>query len=1156
MSIDVFMNGNEAYGHFMIAADYIVLACGLFTRSKTKARAFAGSIGRNKLKWGFMNYHTESRSKWTGLFSPVKMGYDQFIYTLMINNDLNKQYLMTTAEELETDIYNYFMANFKLPLKREWTAYLYEQTIGQGYLKEPRVQRMTANRQENIILMLKGKEVSLAEIKVYEFSDLTEAAFNEIVSKGLREKKICITEKPMKPLEFQSFSDYISNYGASLVANLEKGIEPLMPLKGTVDALALKHKRLYPQQSACVNGIIALKKQGVKYGILNECMGVGKSIQAASVIEAYFVEKYLKENPKKQLTDAYMEGIINYRAIIICPGHICEKWVKEIEEEIPFAKVTMITDFAQLISLRQKGRKAEGREFFVISKEFCKLGTQISPIPTKVRWRFPSLPVCQDCLEEYNKTYYRQGYGKDGECPNCHGRNFKNMKITEYGRLQGLTCPCCDEILLKSRNYSSGLPLENDDASRVTLMPSDFASHKSTNSTCYHCNTPLWGANSKPLVMYGKAPKPSRWYKVTHDKNFSRKSKVSSFVLKEYEDSYYGQCITTSGLEKCAQEYGPRKVSPSHYIKKYLNGFFEFCVLDELHKYEGAGTAQANAAHSLIKVSRFSIGLTGTISNGSAASFFYLLFMLEPKRMLEKGYTWSPEGYMKFCRDYGCIESVFEAARSNEDECYNSNSRGKQIQAPRVKPGISPLLFADFLLDRCVFLDIADLSRHLPPLKEQVVTVRLPDKILGAYNKTMDVLRESIFSPEGKRMLSNILQFGLSYPDKPYGRLDIKSSLLEDVLVAAVSNFEEYETLDNLLPKEEKLVEIVNKELEEGRNCFVFASYTGSSETNITYRLQRIIEKHCNLKGRVEIIHPRSPSASKREQWMHKKAAEGIKVFISNPKCVETGLDFCFTYKGKNYNYPTLIFYQMSYELPVIWQASRRAYRLIQTVECRNYYLAYEGTLQTAALEIMAAKQVATAAIQGKFSTEGLSAMAKGVDTRTQLAASLARNDMSDRKSLENMFDVINYHNNKEGEDIYGEYIQPKTYYELMGTSKEVAGYAPFDSSIFSFDENPAQRWFMNFNLQPENIAYKSAGECRKEEEKVSQIIAAPTETFFDFGESFFQSFLQADADTGFKNEKVAEEERNKKAKNKADSKKVEYMSEQVTVFDYLFEAI
>ena len=217
--------------------------------------------------------------------------------------------------------------------------------------------------------------------------------------------------------------------------------------------------------------------------------------------------------------------------------------------------------------------------------------------------------------------------------------------------------------------------------------------------------------------------------------------------------------------------------------------------------------------------------------------------------------------------------------------------------------------------------------------------------------------------------------------------------------------------------KEKRLIELINKEKKEGRNCFVFAEYTGSPSTCVSYRLKSIIEEHCHLKGQVAVLESSSPCASKREEWMHKQAAAGIKVFITNPRNVETGLDFCFKQDGIVYNYPTLIFYQLGYSLFTIWQASRRHYRLNQREECRTYYMAVAGTVQQAVIGLIAQKMAATSAIQGKFSVEGLSAMAQGVDVKLKLAQALSNMDEQNGANLQEMFDVLQ--NDNDNDEMY-----------------------------------------------------------------------------------------------------------------------------------------
>lgn len=280
-----------------------------------------------------------------------------------------------------------------------------------------------------------------------------------------------------------------------------------------------------------------------------------------------------------------------------------------------------------------------------------------------------------------------------------------------------------------------------------------------------------------------------------------------------------------------------------------------------------------------------------------------------------------------------------------------------------------------------------------------------------------------------------MLQFSLSYPDKPFGVSPIKSPRTGATICEPknFNGFMDIDSKDNLLSKEKKLIEIVNSELAEGRNCFVYAEYTGSPETCITGRLQAVLEKYCDLEGKVAVLESSSPKACDREAWIHKMAAKGVKVFITNPKCTETGLDFCFKENGKTYNYPTIIFYQLGYSLFSIWQASRRHYRLNQTKECRTYYLAWAGTIQQTVISLIAEKQAATSAIQGRFSAEGLSAMANGTDARMKLAQSLSENDTTSVNELQEMFDVLA--DTSSADTTYDGYKPMQLFEEIVGTT-------------------------------------------------------------------------------------------------------------------------
>ena len=168
---------------------------------------------------------------------------------------------------------------------------------------------------------------------------------------------------------------------------------------------------------------------------------------------------------------------------------------------------------------------------------------------------------------------------------------------------------------------------------------------------------------------------------------------------------------------------------------------------------------------------------------------------------------------------------------------------------------------------------------------------------------------------------------------------------------------------------------------------------------------------------------------------------------------VPTLLDFIFKGSdGKEYNYPTLVFYQLGYSLFTAQQASRRHYRLIQNRECRTYYMCWKGTAQEKVIGIISRKMVAASAIQGHFSTEGLMSMAEGVDARVELARSLSEKDTTSGANLQEMFDVLKGDRENPGSDDAGwepmkllkEVVDEKTYTEL---------FVPKKAEVFSISD-------------------------------------------------------------------------------------------------------
>ncbi len=119
----------------------------------------------------------------------------------------------------------------------------------------------------------------------------------------------------------------------------------------------LRDMRLYPQQIAVVNGVTALLDRS-SYAILNHGMGTGKTITASAICDSYHKSKWLKVHRGKKLSDSLKKGSVNYRCVVMCPGHLVQKWSDEIRSQMPFARVTIIKSLEQLVKLWDAGEMA------------------------------------------------------------------------------------------------------------------------------------------------------------------------------------------------------------------------------------------------------------------------------------------------------------------------------------------------------------------------------------------------------------------------------------------------------------------------------------------------------------------------------------------------------------------------------------------------------------------------------------------------------------------------------------------------------------------------------------------------------------------------------------------------------------------------------
>src|SRR5258706_5020022 len=247
----------------------------------------------------------------------------------------------------------------------------------------------------------------------------------------------------------------------------------------------------------------------------------------------------------------------------------------------------------------------------------------------------------------------------------------------------------------------------------------------------------------------------------------------SRLTVAEFEKVKIAETIETREGKSCRSVHSSlwqadsdkiRRMAPIEFIGRYMPGWFDYTICDEIHQLAG-DTAQGNALGTLASCSDRIVGLTGTLLGGYADDLFNTLFRLEAARMKEHGYEWGTTGRSSFTQDYGVLETVTKIEPAD-----NACSKAKTTSMIRRKPGASPLLFGEFLMQLCAFVFLEDISVELPPYEETYLSIAMDAPMLEAYRGLEDEIRKALKAHKGNRSgLSTMLNTLLLYPDHPYG---------------------------------------------------------------------------------------------------------------------------------------------------------------------------------------------------------------------------------------------------------------------------------------------------------------------------------------------------------------------------------------------------
>lgn len=623
--------------------------------------------------------------------------------------------------------------------------------------------------------------------------------------------------------------------------------------------------------------------------------------------------------------------------MVICPGHLVEKWKSEIDRFSPLSESIIVDNFDHFKRLESKIKDPKRRRnlFMILSKETAKFGYEERPA---VNW------------SRSKRTYV---------CPEC-GQGLTKKESVGTGR----------------RKYMIDVPLD----------PMDFTKPYAFNGICTNkiskwdpisrrneeitCGNKLWTPVIKDVT--------TDWIKLGADGWVEKKNllTISDILTRKPEKLRKEQSLLNAvnvaieTIEDDGEDINivraPRKYPISKYIREYYKGKIDYLIADEIHLYKSGDSNQGAAFGDLVNSSKKVIALTGTLLNGYANGLFYILYRTYPHVMRKEGFDYGSE--MAFARTFGVVRNV---ATFGRDSYGNMNSRVGHSKE-KILPGVSPLVFTKFLLENSAFIALSDISEGLPGYKEIPMGIPMDPELAEAYAALEVSLRETTGwhgSGSGKTA-GSLLQHLSVYPDQCYDQPAMIHPDTGEILVTPPSLSKR--TRD----KEERLMELVKAKVANGEKVLIYYSWT--NRTNLGTRLPEMFKE----EGINAItLNSSTVSSKNREEWIDKKVDEGIDVLICNPTLVETGLDLlAFT---------TIVFYQVGYNLFTMRQASRRSWRISQDKDIEVYFMYYENTIQEQALSLMATKLQASQAIEGKFSEEGLHAMSNNEDLLTQIANSV-----------------------------------------------------------------------------------------------------------------------------------------------------------------------
>ncbi|MVX63715.1 hypothetical protein GKZ28_08400 [Clostridium chromiireducens] len=915
------------------------------------------------------------------------------VHGLIYSSDDNSIKVYQNENKVDK-VFEYLKINTQCGLMDEWKSYFFNELYSNGNIEE--CEGFDNTRKAPSILLMKNIDTDL---------------IRNIKAIGLRNGSISLHVEEVKEIDTNmSFLEIIEKL---IIPNIESDEchynigDPISDIfkAPIIDVETNERKALYPRQMLMGQGCLNAVKDSINEPIINLGMGCGKTLIASRLSYAIIKEHFKTENA---------------RIGLMIPSHLLNKWIRELKASLvplgvnpTFHVINRFTDVDKL------PKKPIGLEIIIFQKDITKRSylheysgvkkhnitnvfnfissfTEINEdiIIESCNLKISEMKLAAIKLEKIHGkkvVLYKPQFNNEGEIleykvtttsstiKDTFGKSNKSYDFTiqDIQRVKDIAAilkdTIKDENLIKSLNisnienpiicpicggdiYSKGKDMfDSDKRDKFEIFAPDHMT--SENLHCNHYikadGTNLTNAEIRAIrwddiqVIYTTKSVKNPYLdeegnELTGEELLRAKMKGSgySILVKKCNHKLWG-----AKDQKGYRDYDSAK----YFYKRFGKGSLLCSIVDEVHQYSHQSSQNYSFSY-VCKSSKIIIPLTGTLTGGKASDLFYILWNLCPQKMAQLGFKYRELG--RFIDMFGRRKRI---TKTYNDK-FNKSATGKTVTGSWVEiPGISPQIINSILSERMISRTIDDMGIPMPKLKYFKHVCEMDTELAEGYHKLKNDIISFITKNRGINVGGSYLNSLLSYPDMPQqepifalgGEMHVATPTWIDID-------------DKIFNKERKLIETIEKELAENRRVLVYSIYSGVK--GVSKRLVDVLSKKFNVAELTSSI-----KLQKREEWIEKQYQKGVEVIITNPKCVETGLDII--------QYPTIYFYETSYDIKVMRQAERRAYRPNNPRECRIYYCYYKNTLQEDALKLQGSKKASSLAVEGIFSEDMLSQM-------------------------------------------------------------------------------------------------------------------------------------------------------------------------------------